>query len=254
MKVLIVTPSKEEIQNGDSKSVFFIKSIIEQIKENTSNIEVTKLDITDINISDVSISQVLKKLTQSNISLREFDIIHTFSMLPFLFRPFFDLLVISSFNIENISKNLKPFLPCTSCPGYARYDISAIESLVIKELYTEAYNNRKAYDARPWGWWRSLELDEDFKIKHIYVATGEKLSLQTHKFRSEIWTIAHGSGFITLDDKILPAEKGDVFKIEKGQIHRAEGGANGLHIVEVQTGEYLGEDDIIRLEDIYGRK
>ena len=253
MKVLIVTPSREEIANGDSRSVFFIKSIINQIKEKATNVEVSKLDITDLDLCDLS-CQVIQKLAESKISLKEFDIVHTFSMLPFLFKPIFDQLIISSFNIENISENLKPFLPCTSCPGYARYDISTIESLVIEELYNEAYNNRKAYDVRPWGWWRSLELDEDFKIKHIYVASGEKLSLQTHKFRSEIWTIAHGSGFITLDDKIVPAEKGDVFKIEKGQVHRAEAGANGLHIVEVQTGEYLGEDDIIRLEDIYGRK
>jgi|GEM_PF-265469 len=254
MKVLIVTPSREEIARGDTRSVFFIKSIIEQIKDKAANVEVAKLDVTDLDISNVSMSQVLKKLSKADISLREFDIVHTFSMLPFLFKPIFNSLIISSFNVDTIDENMKPFLPCVSCPGFARYDISAIESIVIEELYTEVYNNRKSYDDRPWGWWRSLEFDGRFKVKHIYVAPGEKLSLQTHKFRSEIWTIANGSGFVTLDNNTIPAEKGNVFKIEKGQIHRAEGGESGLDIIEVQLGEYLGEDDIIRLEDIYGRK
>lgn len=254
MKVLIVTPSGEEIANGDTQSSFFIKNIFKQLKETSSDIKVAQLDITDMGVSTVSVSQVRKKLARTKIFLKDFDIVHTFSILPFLFRPIFNQLIVSSLNIENVSEDLKPFLPRTSCPGYARYDMSKIEYQAIGGLYTDAYNNRKVHDTRPWGWWRSLELNSNFKVKHIYIASGEKLSLQTHKFRSEIWTIAHGSGLITLDDKIVPAEKGDVFKIEKGRIHRAEAGANGLHIVEVQTGEYLGEDDIIRLEDIYGRK
>ena len=254
MNVLIVTPSLNEIKAGDTRSLFFIKSVMGQIMEKAGNIKVQKIDITEVDISNLSVSGVIRIIEEAEIDLGMIDIVHTFSMFPFLFKPIFNNLIISSFNIDMIDENLKPFIPCGNCPGYARYDISTIESMVIEELYNEVYNNRGSYDERPWGWWRSLELDEDFKIKHIYVASGEKLSLQTHKFRSEIWTIAHGSGFITLDDQILPAEKGDVFKIEKGQIHRAEGGENGMHIVEVQTGDYLGEDDIIRLEDIYGRK
>ena len=254
MNVLIVTPSLSEIKAGDKGSLFFIKSVTEQIREKSDDINVQIIDITEVDISGLSVSGALKTIDGSGIDLRRIDIVHTFSMFPFLFKPVFNNLIISSFNIDTIDENLKIFLPCGNCPGYARYDISTIESMVIEELYNEVYNNRRSYDERPWGWWRSLELDEDFKIKHIYVASGEKLSLQTHKFRSEIWTIARGNGFVTLDDQIFPAEKGDVFKIEKGQIHRAEGGENGMHIVEVQTGDYLGEDDIIRLKDIYGRK
>jgi len=254
MNVLIVTPSKSEIESGDKKSLFFAKSVVDQIREKNCEIKASLIDMTDVDIYDLSISGAIKILEESNVDLKEIDIIHTFSIFPFLFRPHFDQLLISSFDADNIDEKLKPFFPCKSCPGYARYDISAIESIVIEELYSEAYNNRRRYDERPWGWWRSLELDKNFKVKHIYVASGEKLSLQTHKFRSEIWTVAYGSGFVTIDNEVIPAEKGSVFKIQKGQIHRAQGGENGLHIVEVQTGDYLGEDDIIRLEDIYGRK
>ncbi len=254
MKVLVFTPSKNEIKKGGNRSLFFIKSVVDQIRSKNCGISVYQIDITDTDILELSVSGASRIIKDSGIDLSEIDIVHTFSMFPFIFRPLFDLLVISSFDVDSIDESLKPFLPCGHCPGYARYDISAIESMVVEELYQEVYNNRRSYDERPWGWWRSLVLLNDYKLKQIYVAPGEKLSLQTHKFRSEIWTVAHGSGFITLDDKVLPAEKGDVFKISKGQIHRAEGGENGLYIVEVQIGDYLGEDDIIRLEDIYGRK
>ena len=114
--------------------------------------------------------------------------------------------------------------------------------------------NRARFDERPWGWWRSLDFNEgNFQVKHIFVAPKGKLSLQKHKHRSEIWTVVEGSGFITIGETIHPAKKGDVFRIEIGEIHRAEGGEDGMHIIEVQLGDYLGEDDIIRIEDIYGR-
>jgi mannose-6-phosphate isomerase-like protein (cupin superfamily) len=90
-------------------------------------------------------------------------------------------------------------------------------------------------------------------VKHIFVAPKGKLSMQKHKHRAEIWTVVDGSGFVTVGETVHPAVKGNVFRIEKGEIHRAEGGENGMHIIEVQLGDYLGEDDIIRIEDIYGR-
>lgn len=109
-------------------------------------------------------------------------------------------------------------------------------------------------DIRPWGFWISLEQGEGFQVKHIFVAPKGKLSLQKHKHRAEIWTVVQGSGFITVGETVYPAFKGNVFRIEVGEVHRAEGGDNGMHIIEVQLGDYLGEDDIIRIEDIYGRK
>ena len=123
------------------------------------------------------------------------------------------------------------------------------ESLLEENIVPD----NKKFDERPWGWWKTLEQKKDYKVKHIFVSPGEKLSLQTHKYRSEIWIIAHGSGLVTIGETIHNAEKGSVFHIEKGDIHRAEGGESGLDIIEIQTGDYLGEDDIIRLDDKYGR-
>ncbi len=108
-------------------------------------------------------------------------------------------------------------------------------------------------DIRPWGFWISLEQGEGYQVKHIYVSPKGKLSMQKHKHRAEIWTVVDGSGFVTVGETVHSAVKGSVFRIEVGEIHRAEGGENGMHIIEVQLGDYLGEDDIIRIEDIYGR-
>ncbi len=109
-------------------------------------------------------------------------------------------------------------------------------------------------DIRPWGYWISLEQGDGYQVKHIFVAPKGKLSLQKHKHRAEIWTVVDGSGFVTVKETVHPAVKGNVFRIEIGEIHRAEGGDKGMHIIEVQLGDYLGEDDIVRIEDIYGRK
>ncbi|HSW61674.1 MAG TPA: sugar phosphate nucleotidyltransferase, partial [bacterium] len=109
-------------------------------------------------------------------------------------------------------------------------------------------------DIRPWGSWISLEQGEGYQVKHIFVAPKGKLSLQKHKHRAEIWTVVEGSGYVTVGETIHQAAKGNVFRIEVGEIHRAEGSEEGMHIIEVQLGDYLGEDDIIRIEDIYGRK
>lgn len=124
----------------------------------------------------------------------------------------------------------------------------------IIRLYQNILNNKKKADSRPWGFWESLKLSDNYKVKHIFVAHKEKLSLQTHKHRDEIWTIVQGSGSVTVEDETFDAKKGDVFIVEKEKKHRAEGGREGMHIIEVQMGDYLGEDDIKRLEDVYGRE
>jgi len=121
-------------------------------------------------------------------------------------------------------------------------------------LYNSIFYNKKKKERRPWGYWETLKLGDGYKIKHFYVAPKEKLSLQTHKHREEVWTIAEGDGKISVDGEVYDAVKGDMFIIKKEQKHRAEGGKKGLHIVEIQRGEYLGEDDIVRYDDDYGRR
>jgi mannose-1-phosphate guanylyltransferase/mannose-6-phosphate isomerase len=108
---------------------------------------------------------------------------------------------------------------------------------------------------RPWGSYTVLEEDpEGFKLKRIEVAPGARLSLQSHKHRSEHWVVVSGVATVTNGDEILTFQKNQSTYIPKGTKHRLENlGSEPLHIVEIQVGQYLGEDDIQRYEDNYGR-
>lgn len=108
---------------------------------------------------------------------------------------------------------------------------------------------------RPWGSYTVLEEDpEGFKLKRIEVAPGARLSLQSHKHRSEHWVVVSGVATVTNGDEIITVNKNQSTYIPIGTKHRLENrGTEPLHIVEIQVGEYLGEDDIQRYEDNYGR-
>lgn len=110
-------------------------------------------------------------------------------------------------------------------------------------------------DYRPWGNYKVLEEDGAFKIKRIKVSQGKKLSYQMHYHRSEHWIVVKGMAKIIIDDieKLVPA--GESIFIKSGQKHRLENpGKTPLEIIEVQMGEYLEEDDIVRFDDEYGRE
>jgi mannose-1-phosphate guanylyltransferase/mannose-6-phosphate isomerase len=108
---------------------------------------------------------------------------------------------------------------------------------------------------RPWGNYAVLEDDpEGFKIKRIEVAPGARLSLQSHTKRSEHWVVVSGTATVTNGEEIVTVHKNQSTYIPIGAKHRLENcGTEPLHIVEIQVGEYLGEDDIKRYEDNYGR-
>lgn len=108
---------------------------------------------------------------------------------------------------------------------------------------------------RPWGSYAVLEEDpEGFKIKRIEVAPGARLSLQSHKQRSEHWVVVSGTATVTHGDEVITVQKNQSTYIPIGTKHRLENrGSEPLHIVEIQVGQYLGEDDIERYEDNYGR-
>lgn len=107
---------------------------------------------------------------------------------------------------------------------------------------------------RPWGTYRSLTIGQGFQVKHIYVKPGGHLSLQYHHHRAEHWTVVSGTAEVTVGNEVkLIHPNGSVY-IPISSVHRLHNpGKVGLHLIEVQCGEYLGEDDIIRVEDIYGR-
>jgi mannose-1-phosphate guanylyltransferase/mannose-6-phosphate isomerase len=116
----------------------------------------------------------------------------------------------------------------------------------------EANTHRKVF--RPWGWYDSIETGKHFQVKRLYVNSGAKLSLQMHHKRAEFWVVVRGIATATNGDKKLTLYKGDSTYIPLGVTHSLENKtANPLEIIEVQSGTYLGEDDIVRFEDIYGR-
>lgn len=107
---------------------------------------------------------------------------------------------------------------------------------------------------RPWGRWDVLHEEPGFKVKRILVRPGQRLSYQTHARRAEHWAVVRGSAAVTLDSRELRLDAGGTLTIPLGAAHRlANPGTQDLIIIEVQRGDYLGEDDIQRLADDYGR-
>jgi mannose-6-phosphate isomerase len=107
---------------------------------------------------------------------------------------------------------------------------------------------------RPWGSFHVLDEQPGFKVKRIVVTKGGRLSLQSHKHRAEHWTVVNGTATVTVGDKVLTMTRGQAVDIALGQKHRLENLGEGVvEIIEVQFGDYLGEDDIIRYDDVYNR-
>lgn len=109
-------------------------------------------------------------------------------------------------------------------------------------------------DYRPWGWYESLIVGGRFQVKRIVVHPGAALSLQSHHHRSEHWIVVEGTARVTVDDMVKLVSENQSVYIPLGAVHRMENpGKVPMVLIEVQTGSYLGEDDIIRYEDIYAR-
>jgi mannose-1-phosphate guanylyltransferase / mannose-6-phosphate isomerase len=111
-----------------------------------------------------------------------------------------------------------------------------------------------ARDYRPWGWYESIALGPRFQVKRIVVNPGAALSLQSHNHRSEHWIVVEGTAKVTIDDDVKTVTENQSVYIPLGAVHRMENlGKLPLTLIEVQTGSYFGEDDIIRYEDVYAR-
>jgi len=110
------------------------------------------------------------------------------------------------------------------------------------------------FDRRPWGTFTVLDEADDFKVKRIEVLPGKRLSYQKHAQRAEHWVVVKGKALVTLDDREVIVEGGQAIDIAVGAAHRVENpGEELLVFIEVQRGGYLGEDDIVRLQDDFGR-
>ena len=111
------------------------------------------------------------------------------------------------------------------------------------------------FEERPWGKFFVVHDEPEYKLKRIEVNPGGRLSYQYHQKRSEAWTIVDGIGIVTLNGNSNIIKKGETILIPKGVKHRIENRENKLlTFIEVQTGTYFGEDDIVRIEDDYNRE
>lgn len=131
-------------------------------------------------------------------------------------------------------------------------EVKKIVAKLDAEKRGEQTLHRKVH--RPWGWYDSIDSGERFQVKRIMVKPGASLSLQMHHHRAEHWIVVSGTAEITNGDKVLLLSENQSTYIPLGQTHRlANPGKVPLEIIEVQSGSYLGEDDIVRFEDTYGR-
>lgn len=120
------------------------------------------------------------------------------------------------------------------------------------DVYRKILDDRENY--RPWGHYENLLERDDHKVKEIIVKPGKRLSLQKHRRRAEHWTVVSGEALVTVGEREIPLKPGQSVDIPKGEVHRIMNpGGVPLVFIEVQMGDYFGEDDIIRLEDDYGR-
>lgn len=131
-------------------------------------------------------------------------------------------------------------------------DVKSIVSQLKKQERPQAEHHRKVH--RPWGWYDSIETGPTFQVKVLHILPGQSISLQYHNHRSEHWTVVEGQAEVTLNEDVLTLAPNEAVYIPCGATHRlANTTGEGLTVVEVQYGDYLCEDDIVRLEDVYKR-
>ena len=137
----------------------------------------------------------------------------------------------------------------------SRHNVQGVKNLVnaLKaQKRSEVSLHARVY--RPWGSYESLISSGRFQVKRIVVDPGQKLSLQKHHHRAEHWIVVNGTAEVTCEDKVFVLAEDESTYIPLGHKHRlANPGRIPLELIEVQSGSYLGEDDIVRYEDVYGR-
>jgi mannose-1-phosphate guanylyltransferase/mannose-6-phosphate isomerase len=132
-------------------------------------------------------------------------------------------------------------------------EVKALVDQLKEQARSETELHRQVF--RPWGSYDSIDSDDGFQVKRLIVNPGAVLSLQKHARRAEHWTVVRGTARITLDEKVFDLAVNESTYIPIGAVHRISNVSDEpVHIIEVQCGDYLGEDDIVRLQDNYGRE
>jgi mannose-1-phosphate guanylyltransferase/mannose-6-phosphate isomerase len=160
--------------------------------------------------------------------------------------------LVATIGVENlIIVNLKDALLIVN-KNNAQYVKELFEILKSKQKEECNFHSKIL---RPWGSFEVIDFDQKFKVKRIIVNSNASLSLQKHQHRSEHWVVVKGIAHVTCDDQEIILNEGESTYIKAGKKHRLKNQqSQALEIIEIQIGSYLGEDDIVRFEDIYGRK
>ncbi len=131
-------------------------------------------------------------------------------------------------------------------------DVKKLVNTLEKQNRNEVKAHQEVF--RPWGSYDSIDMGQRFQVKRITVKPGAQLSLQMHHHRAEHWIVVSGTAEVTCDDKVFLLTENQSTYLPMTSVHRlANPGKVPLELIEVQSGGYLGEDDIVRFEDIYGR-
>jgi mannose-1-phosphate guanylyltransferase/mannose-6-phosphate isomerase len=168
------------------------------------------------------------------------------------------LLRSDSDGVEIVGIGLKNIIAVAMNDAVLIADMSRAQDvkLAVDALRTNGARQAEAFpkDHRPWGWFERLALGERFQVKRIHVAAGAALSLQSHHHRAEHWIVVQGTAEVTIDGQTRLVSENQSVYIPLGSKHRLTNpGKLPIVLIEVQTGSYLGEDDIIRFDDIYAR-
>jgi mannose-1-phosphate guanylyltransferase / mannose-6-phosphate isomerase len=240
-----VRPGKSEFEDIPPESVDY--AVIEHCPGSSFPLHMVPLDAgwSDLGAWD-AVWQVLPKDNQGNAHLG--DVIHTNSHNTLVHASsrlvalvgVTDLVVVETADAVLVARKSNS------------QDVKHIVSKLITQKREEHTLHRKVH--RPWGWYDSIDEGGRFKVKRIQVRPGASLSLQKHHHRAEHWIVVTGTAEITIGNKVITLTENQSTYIPLGEVHRlANRCATPLEIIEVQSGSYLGEDDIVRFQDTYGR-
>jgi len=240
-----IRPGKEEFKSIPRESIDY--AVIEKCPKSHFNIKMVELDAgwNDLGAWD-AVWQVGKQDQAGNVTSGDTLITNTKNSLVHASSR-----LVSAVGVENliIVETADAVLVADRKNSQ---DVKNIVTQLESQKREEKNVHRKV--ARPWGWYDSVDEGERFKVKRIQVKPGANLSLQMHHHRAEHWIVVKGKAEITNGDQVLYLTENQSTYIPQGQTHRlANPGKTPLEIIEVQSGSYLGEDDIVRFEDAYGR-
>jgi mannose-1-phosphate guanylyltransferase/mannose-6-phosphate isomerase len=244
-EVIFVRPDKALFTTVPSESIDY--AVIEKCTTGTFSVKMVELDAgwNDLGAWD-AVWQAGKKDVEGNVTSGDALLTNTKNSLVHA-----STRLVSAVGVENlIIVETADAVLVTDRKN--SQDVKSIVNQLEQQKREEKNLHRKV--ARPWGWYDSVDEGERFKVKRIQVKPGASLSLQMHHHRAEHWIVVKGVAEITNGDQVIILTENQSTYIPQGQTHRLSNpGKAPLEIIEVQSGSYLGEDDIVRFEDTYGR-